>query len=79
MCEDETKELAEMINRKTLIGLAWMVAVALTTVTLHAQEAPPQPQLNTVPSPLAGYGLMFVLAILVVAISLYPSKRSHTD
>lgn len=61
-----------------------VMAIKFAIVCLAAMPnivlaAPPQPQLNRTASPLMGFGLMFLLAVVVVAISLMPSKRSHLD
>jgi hypothetical protein len=32
-----------------------------------------------VASPVVGYAIMVILSGIVLAISLYPSKRAHTD
>jgi hypothetical protein len=53
----------------------------LTTATVLAQSAnaPPSPTLQRTQSPLLGFGLMFLLTAIVIAVSLMPSKRSHQD
>jgi hypothetical protein len=38
-----------------------------------------QPKVENVPSPVIGYGLFLLFAGIILAISLYPSKRAHTD
>lgn len=38
-----------------------------------------QPKVDAVQSPVIGYGLFLLFAGIVLAISLYPSKRAHTD
>ncbi|MBM4105507.1 MAG: hypothetical protein FJ257_04325 [Phycisphaerae bacterium] len=43
-----------------------------------AQGAPPPPKGRGY-LPLAGFGILAVLGGAVLAISLYPSKRSHQD
>jgi hypothetical protein len=54
---------------------------AATAVALaQAQgKGPRNPKLDTVASPVVGYGIVVILAVIVLSISLYPSKRAHTD
>jgi hypothetical protein len=72
-----------MLNRarKRLMTAVLASPLWLSSATLLAQEAnaPPAPSLNRTQSPLLGFGIMFLLAAAVVAISLMPSKRSHQD
>ena len=56
-----------------------LLAFAATSSTAHAQFAPPQPSVQGSYSPILGYVVLVVLGGIVVAISLYPSKRSHQD
>lgn len=44
-----------------------------------AARAAPQPTYNDEYSPWIGYVFMFVFVILVMSISIMPSKRSHQD
>ena len=48
-----------------------------TAITL-AQSAPP-PNARKVPPVWLGYLIIFVLAVLVLLVSMMPSKRSHQD
>lgn len=65
-------------TRLTTATLA-MVATAATASTSLAQERPPDPNFTPNTSPVVGYIVMAVLFGIIVAISLLPSKRSHTD
>lgn len=38
-----------------------------------------EPKVDAVPSPVIGYGIFLLFAGIILAISLYPSKRAHTD
>ncbi len=42
-------------------------------------KGPRNPKLDTVASPVVGYGVIVLLAVVILSISLYPSKRAHTD
>jgi hypothetical protein len=44
-----------------------------------AQTAAPPPNLRTVPAPWIGLLVMGLLLVMVVSISLMPSKRTHQD
>lgn len=54
-------------------------ALATLMPSLAFAGAAPQPSLRNSPSPLLGFGLMFLMVVVVVAISFMPSKRSHLD
>ncbi len=66
------------IRRNWQLAMTLAMAMALLAPA-SVWAAPPQPGLSRTPSPLMGFGLMFLLAIVVVAISIMPSKRSHQD
>ena len=61
-----------------LIGTATLLAPA---TTLYAQELskPSEPGHNPTTSPVFGYAIAFFLFAVIVTLSLWPSKRSHTD
>jgi len=67
------------MHARTLRFLAPGLAAALAAATALAQEGPPSPKLASVPNPIVGYVVIFLLAAVIIAISLYPSKRQHTD
>lgn len=49
-------------------------------VLAFAQDnAPPQPSLKRYPQPWIGFLVMFLLAAVVIAVSIFPSKRGHQD
>jgi hypothetical protein len=56
-------------------------ALALSSITFAQGVAagPRQPKIDSVPSPVIGYALLAVMAIVILSISLYPSKRAHSD
>jgi hypothetical protein len=57
-----------------------MASLAVTAATFaQASTAPRQPKVDAVPSPIIGYGIFLVFAGIILAISLYPSKRAHLD
>ena len=58
-------------------GLA--VAVAFPALAQGNPNAPRQPNIQNVPPAWLGYAAMFLLVAAVLAVSLYPSKRSHQD
>lgn len=55
-----------------------LVAALCVASAALAQGAPPPPK-GRAYSPLAGLAILAVLGGAVLAISLYPSKRSHQD
>lgn len=55
------------------------LALAATASTALAQIAPPQPSKDGTYNPIVGYAVLALLGGIVIAISLYPSKRSHQD
>ncbi len=61
-----------------LVRLTAMAGGLLIATSAFAQASPNDPKVRGV-SPLLGYGIMFVLLVLVMGISLFPSKRSHQD
>jgi hypothetical protein len=60
-----------------LLGLA--LPFAATAVAAAQTSGPRNPKLDTAPSPVIGYAIIVVMGLAILAISLYPSKRSHTD
>ncbi|MFO0827756.1 MAG: hypothetical protein U0572_06350 [Phycisphaerales bacterium] len=57
-----------------------LAPLCVTAVALaQGTQGPRTPKLDTVASPVVGYALMVILSGIVLAISLYPSKRAHTD
>lgn len=69
-----------MPSRTPLVNAALaIIAAAATSSTSLAQERPPDPNFTPNTSPVVGYIVMAVLFGIIVAISLMPSKRSHTD
>lgn len=72
------------LNLKNLCSIRCLAALAIvpslmTHVPVWAQAAAPQPQLQRSTTPLIGFGLIFLMLVIVVSISLIPSKRSHQD
>ena len=56
------------------------IAVLLTPVAAALAQTPaPQPNLRNAPPVWLGYLIMGVLMVIVIGISLLPSKRSHQD
>jgi hypothetical protein len=70
-------------NPALLHGLLRLGAIAaplvIATMALAQGTGLRQPKLDSAPSPVIGYAIMAVLTGMVLAISLYPSKRAHTD
>jgi len=67
------------MNLRRVACLAAVILAATVTPSAPAQDGPPTPKLSTAPSPLVGYAIVAILGGIIVAISLYPSKRQHTD
>jgi hypothetical protein len=67
----------------TPMRLLCAVPVALAAVApSFAQSnpnAPPDPRVQNTAPAWIGYAAMFILVAAVLAVSLYPSKRSHQD
>lgn len=64
--------------RRTGPPAAAFAAALYPTAAAWAQSAP-QPNVTNTPPAWVGFLIMAVLAIVVIAISLMPSKRSHQD
>lgn len=56
-----------------------LLALAATSSVAFAQLAPPQPSKDGTYNPVIGYAVLALLGGVIIAISLYPSKRSHQD
>ena len=67
------------MNLRRVVCLAAVLAAATLVPAAVAQDGPPTPKLSTAPSPLVGYAIVAILGGVIIAISLYPSKRQHTD
>jgi hypothetical protein len=51
----------------------------MTAAAFAQNQGPRNPKVDTAANPAIGYGIIAVLCGAVLAISLYPSKRAHTD
>jgi hypothetical protein len=79
--------LNDMNRYRTFVQAAKCVLLCFIATSLFApimavaQEAggAPQPNLSRAPSPLVGFGLMFLMVVVVIGISFIPSKRGHLD
>ena len=67
------------MSRLRTACVAALVIAASICPAAFAQDGPPTPKLSTAPSPLVGYAIVAILSGIIIAISLYPSKRQHTD
>ena len=65
-------------TRRILPAALGMLVAAWPTVA-QAAAAPPPPGLRRSSPVWLGYAVMFLLALVVLAISLMPSKRGHQD
>jgi len=70
---------SSLLRRRALrlVGLA--LPFAATAIAAAQTSGPRNPKLDTAPSPVIGYAIIVVMGLAILAISLYPSKRSHTD
>jgi hypothetical protein len=69
-----------MLRRRSISLLAAAAALPLLAAApAGAPGAPPMPGLDRGQPVWLGFAVMFVLAALVIAVSLMPSKRSHQD
>jgi hypothetical protein len=66
------------MTRLPVILLA-VLAALVAVPAAFAQQAPPVPKVNSTAAPWIGYAVMFLMLLLVLGISLLPSKRSHQD
>ena len=64
---------------RTLTYLTWIMVLVMINAAALAQTPAPQPNLRNAPPVWVGYLLMAVLMVIVVGVSLLPSKRSHQD
>lgn len=74
------------LNRRVIVRIAGCVHVLIPLIVLAAtatqalaQTTPDAPSLNRTPPVWWGYAILFLLLVVVLAISLMPSKRSHQD
>lgn len=56
-----------------------LAPLALATIATAQAEKPPEPTFTPQTNPVVGYLIVAVLFGVIVAVSLMPSKRSHTD
>ncbi len=68
-----------MLRNALIRATCALFAVTATASTAFAQLAPPQPSKDGTYNPILGYAVLAILGGVVIAISLYPSKRSHQD
>jgi hypothetical protein len=61
---------------RTISALA---PLALATIASAQAEKPPDPNFTPQTNPIVGYLIAGVLFGIIVAVSLMPSKRTHTD
>ncbi len=66
-------------NVRTAWGAMIVAAAMLTPAVAWAQDAPPGPTLSRSAPPWIGFALILLLLVLVVGVSLMPSKRGHQD
>jgi hypothetical protein len=55
------------------------IAAAAPALAQGNANAPRQPSVQNTAPAWIGYAAMFLLVAAVLAVSLYPSKRSHQD
>ncbi|MSR18973.1 MAG: hypothetical protein EXS00_07400 [Phycisphaerales bacterium] len=70
------------LPKAAINSVAFVTALSLAALAV-AQEGPivPQPPVDKAQliSPALGYGVIFLLVMVVLGVSLMPSKRSHLD
>ena len=66
-----------LAKRMTLA--AWTLFMMLVPVITLAETAAPSPVLKKAPPAWVGMAVMFILAALVISVSLLPAKRGHQD
>lgn len=65
--------------RGLMTTLVTLAPLAAASVAAAQGTGPRNPRLDTAASPVIGYAIVVILGLAILAISLYPSKRSHTD
>jgi hypothetical protein len=68
-----------MTRARLTMATISVMAVASTALAQGNPNAPRQPNLQNVSPAWIGYAAIFLLLAAVLAVSLYPSKRSHQD
>lgn len=68
--------LRTALTRRAAVALG-VLGPAMTATA--ASQGPPTPELNARVNMLLAYAVMFGLTALVIAASLWPSKRSHQE
>lgn len=61
-----------------LRAAACLLPLAISAATL-AQGAPPEPRVTRTYPVWIGYGIGAILIVIIVLVSLMPSKRAHQD
>ena len=64
---------------RCLRTISALAPLALATYASAQVEKPPDPSFTPQTNPIVGYLVIAVLFGVIVAISLMPSKRTHTD
>ena len=67
--------------RNRLSGLIYGITAVLVVLwpSIALAQAAPSPSIRNAPAPWIGMFTIFFFLVLVLAISLMPSKRSHQD
>jgi len=66
------------LHGTVLLGLR-AAAVLVPAAAMAQESAPPVPTLSRSLPPWVGYIVMVILLVLVMGVSLMPSKRGHQD
>jgi hypothetical protein len=74
-----TTTVSRLVARGSFRVGAILAALAPAAAAWAQNQGPRQPKLDSPASPVIGYLLLAVFAGILIAISLYPSKRTHTD
>lgn len=67
------------LTRSLLTPVLALAPLALATIASAQVEKPPEPTFTPQTNPVVGYIVIAVLFGIIVAVSLMPSKRTHTD
>ena len=73
------RRLLSRAGAGTSAALALSCLFAAPLIAWAQQAAPPAPTLRRAPAPWIGYLVIFVLLVLVLAVSILPAKRGHQD
>ncbi|MBC8522350.1 hypothetical protein H8D29_00310 [PVC group bacterium] len=67
------------MRRLQMLLSAFFCSTFVLELCALANMAPPTPNIRKGPATWMGYGMMFMFFVVVVLVSIMPSKRGHQD